>query len=663
MEHQPTKPTSPPPRPGARQIFAEALDRPADERAAFVAEACGGDVALENRVELLLGMLDRAGDFFGGKDRSAGEAETQAAAHPPTVPVDAVSGYDLRREISRGGQGVVYQALQKSTGRKVAVKVLRAGPFASPGERARFDREARILAALDHPNIVTVLDRGVTADGSSFLVMDYVPGRALDDYVASRRADRTADLGALLRLFLKVCDAVNAAHLRGVVHRDLKPSNIRVDDAGEPHVLDFGLARPGLGLGDVEAAASGPVTVTGQFLGSLPWASPEQAQGAADAIDTRSDVYSLGVIFYQMLAGSFPYEVTGSMRDVLENIVTRPPAPMPGAAGVDEALHAITLRALSKSRSDRYQSAGELARDVASYLAGRPTLAGGAAPRRAAWRRAAVPAGVLCALAIAVAVYVRSSDDASARSGAHDAGAGPGGTAVARDELTAAVGAYPPPPALPGAKPRAGVPPFKVQFASGMTPVENLHLVAADQLSTLLHLTGRFETHERAQLEQLLDERNMEGIVRPDELPGAVRGVNYLVIGQITSFRVARQRSSDAAEAGGAGGSAAGEPFGSGRTGFRRTADRITTECGIDIRIVDPTTGRIAAAHFGEFKRTDSAVALGVSVSGPGAAGDAELVIEADDAGKVLRLAIDDAVRKMLPAIDRELARRAGSQK
>src|ERR1043166_4110828 len=151
---------------------------------------------------------------------------------------DSFAGYRILREIHRGGQGIVYEAIQESTDRTVAIKVLKQGPFADRAELARFEREVHVLSRLNHPNIVTIHDRG-SSGGHAYLVMDYVHGRALDQYLAG--ADCSQE--ATLKLFVKICDAVHAAHLRGIIHRDLKPGNIRIDDHGEPHVLDFGLAK------------------------------------------------------------------------------------------------------------------------------------------------------------------------------------------------------------------------------------------------------------------------------------------------------------------------------------------------------------------------------------------------------------------------------------
>jgi serine/threonine protein kinase len=374
-------------------------------------------------------------------DATAGQA---GRGKPPGAASDAegeglppssfkVPGYSIIREISRGGQAVVFEALQESTGRKVAVKVLREGPFLTARQRARFDREVQILAALKHPNIVSIIDRGATEHGAQYLVMDYIEGRTLDQYLADYRdkhGDAPLDPSQMLRLFLKIADAVNAAHLRGIVHRDLKPSNIRIDGRGEPHILDFGLAAVWAVRSLTDESVPQPVTLTGQFLGSLPWASPEQAEGLPDKIDIRSDVYSLGVVLYQMLTGGhFPYEVAGTMRDVLNNIITVAPTPpsqmieaglarkMRGRRGrfrrrkaVNEVIEAIVLKSLAKGPEQRYQSAGDFARDIGNYLSGQPTIAAGMAAlrrqRRSRLVRAAAVAGGIVAACLLTAVVM-----------------------------------------------------------------------------------------------------------------------------------------------------------------------------------------------------------------------------------------------------------------
>lgn len=286
------------------------------------------------------------------------------------LPLDGTfPGYDVIREIHRGGQGVVYQAIQRATKRRVAIKVLHGGPFTGSAGRARFEREIQILGQLNHPNIVRIHDSGLTSDGSCFYVMDYISGPTLEEFI---RKEERPSIDETLKLFTRICEAVNAAHLKGVIHRDLKPSNIKITPEGDPIIVDFGLAK--VAVPDVtDEEHPRLMSMTGQFIGSLPWASPEQAQGMPGAIDVRTDVYSLGVILYQMLTGRFPYEVAGHMRDVLDNILrAQPLRPSTVRRKINDEVETIVLKCLSKERERRYQSAGELARDIRRYLGGEP---------------------------------------------------------------------------------------------------------------------------------------------------------------------------------------------------------------------------------------------------------------------------------------------------
>ena len=285
---------------------------------------------------------------------------------PSLPPPGSFPGYQIIREIHRGGQGVVYQAVQQSTKRKVAIKVLKDGSFAGKADKARFEREVEVLGQLNHPNIVTIHDSGQAA-GLSYFVMDYISGQPLDVWMA----ERERSIEETLRLFQKICEAVDVAHLRGVIHRDLKPGNIRIDEAGEPHILDFGLAKTTRG-----AAEASLVTLTGHFMGSVPWASPEQAEAMPAKIDIRTDVYSLGVILYQMLTGRFPYDVAGSMPDVLDRIIkAEPTRPSTLRREIRYEVETIVLKCLRKERERRYGGAGAIAEDIRRYLAGEPIQA------------------------------------------------------------------------------------------------------------------------------------------------------------------------------------------------------------------------------------------------------------------------------------------------
>jgi curli biogenesis system outer membrane secretion channel CsgG len=224
------------------------------------------------------------------------------------------------------------------------------------------------------------------------------------------------------------------------------------------------------------------------------------------------------------------------------------------------------------------------------------------------------------------------------------------------DKLTAHVATYDPPP--PNAyRPRVGVPPFSVQGSGGFNG-NDVNALAADQMSTLLDQSGRFRVIERTQLTKLLDEQDLEGIVKAGELarPGQVRGVDYLMIGRVTNLRVKAEQSSKGLGVG----QITGGLVNLGGFDYKDKSKKITTECGVDIRLVDPTTAEVMTSSFSEYKRTDSIRAFGVDILGASATADADLQVEEDDKGKILRLALDDAVRKSLPKIDRFLASHPG---
>jgi tetratricopeptide (TPR) repeat protein len=280
-----------------------------------------------------------------------------------------IDGYDDVREVFRGGQGTVSVATRRADGRRVAIKVVHDERLADDRERRRFEREIDVLSSLDHPHLVPILGTGTTADGLPYLVMPWIDGAPLDEHVLGpdRGGTSRLDVPATLRLLVRVCDAVHFAHQRGVMHRDLKPGNIRVTPEGLPVVLDFGLAAP-VRAG---ARAAGPtITATGQFVGSLAWASPEQVEAGDDGIDLRTDVYSLGVILYQALTGRLPFDVSGPLRETIERIVAEDPVPPSGLRSMDEDVETIVLRCLAKDPGRRYQGADDIARDIRRHLAG-----------------------------------------------------------------------------------------------------------------------------------------------------------------------------------------------------------------------------------------------------------------------------------------------------
>ncbi|MBK8270557.1 MAG: serine/threonine protein kinase [Planctomycetes bacterium] len=322
----------------------------------------------------LLSVMERARWAASSTTHDATlDAGSRRTASTDIAALLSFRGYDLDREIHRGGQGVVYKAVQRSTQRPIAIKVLHESQIADRRDAARFEREARILGLLNHPNVVKIHDTGIIA-GRRYLAMDLIDGKPWDRHEGATGEACRDIRGAAADRFAAICDAVNAAHLRGIIHRDLKPGNVLIDEAGMPHVLDFGLAK----LTEASSADTASMTAEGQFIGSLPWASPEQAAGQSELLDVRSDVYSLGVMFYQVLTGAFPYNIKGPWRTVADTILqTEPCKPRTHRPELDIDLERIVLKCLAKDPAQRYQSAGELAADVRRYLAGEPVMARG----------------------------------------------------------------------------------------------------------------------------------------------------------------------------------------------------------------------------------------------------------------------------------------------
>lgn len=303
---------------------------------------------------------------------------TSPAQPPERLPV--VAGYEVIEEAHRGGQGVVYRAVQQSTKRAVAIKLLLAGQLASLRERYRFEREIEIASSLKHPNIVAIFEGLETSDGRLGYAMEFIEGVSLDAWTAARRAtantsDREHQRESLL-LLAKVCRAVQYAHARGVIHRDLKPGNVLIDAADEPHVLDFGLARRADEQAQRERDGGSSITMPGEFLGTPQYASPEQMELAQTEVDGRADVYALGVMLYKLVCGDMPYSVDGSVKQIIESVCrVEPGNPRQSAAKnrlapVDLDLETILLKALAKDRERRYQTALSLAQDIETYLQG-----------------------------------------------------------------------------------------------------------------------------------------------------------------------------------------------------------------------------------------------------------------------------------------------------
>lgn len=308
------------------------------------------------------GSSDQAAHFPGDETIDARRGSSTAEAlEAASVHIPKIEGYEIHRMIGRGGMGVVYKATQISTKRQVALKVLLEGPLASEQARKRFEREIEVAAQLRHSNIIPIYDSG-KSDGRMYYAMAYVRGVSLSDFIATRRPT----LDDRLRLFVKICQAVRHAHQRGVMHRDLKPTNVLVDSEGEPHILDFGLAK-------ISALSDVTMSVTAQIVGTPAYMSPEQAAGDPSGVDTRTDIYSLGVVLYEMLTGRMPYDTSSGMAKLLEHIAnTEPPPPNAIERKISGELSAIVMKALEKSRDRRYQSLDVFQSDVENFLAGAP---------------------------------------------------------------------------------------------------------------------------------------------------------------------------------------------------------------------------------------------------------------------------------------------------
>lgn len=303
-------------------------------------------------------------------------ASTDAAA-PVQSSLPLIEGYVIGRCLGQGGMGAVYEGVQESTGRRVAIKVMLDSAMASDAGRKRFEREVEVVARLDHPGIVAVIDSGVRR-GRYFYAMEFVEGRALDEAVTPG----TGDPRIALAVLAEVCDAVDYAHQRAVLHRDLKPANIIVDARGRARLLDFGIAQV---LGP--ASARETVSRPGQLIGTVAYMAPEQASGSAAELGVRTDVYALGAIGYELLTGRLPCEVDGPLVDVLRAISEKdPPRPSVHRPGIGRDVDAVLLKALEKHADRRYPTAGDMAADIRRYLEGRPVVARPVGPVGRSWR-------------------------------------------------------------------------------------------------------------------------------------------------------------------------------------------------------------------------------------------------------------------------------------
>lgn len=361
---------SPELRERAEALFLELIEIEPSRWASLLDARCAGEPVLRAEVASLLGCHAEAGSFLNHQELLALTPDLVRRAEAELSAGTRVGEYTIERMIGAGGMGVVYVATQERPRRTVALKLVNAS-IASPALVRRFEHEAEVLGRLQHPGIAQIFEAGAAAPseppGSAvrpYIAMELVQGPPLIEYAERAKLDARGRLALMVR----VCDAVQHAHQRGVIHRDLKPANILVDDHGQPKVLDFGVAR----ATGADLALTTMQTSMGQLIGTLPYMSPEQVLGDPSEVDTRSDVYSLGVVLFELLTGRHPLELgSRSLPDAVAAIRTQDPTRLSSISRVYRGeIDVIVRKALEKDKARRYQSALELGSDIRRYLSG-----------------------------------------------------------------------------------------------------------------------------------------------------------------------------------------------------------------------------------------------------------------------------------------------------
>ena len=361
-----------------QSLFHEAADMPASEQRGYLETQCGDDAALVSEVLVLLEEDARGGSMLDG-DVASVASQILNDSPSGSLPFKEFGPYRIKQALGEGGMGVVYLAEREDLGNEVAIKILRDA-WVSPARRERFNAEQRTLAQLNHPSIARLYDADTSPDGTPFFVMEYVEGVPLTEYCKAQKCT----IPERLRLFREVCEAVLYAHQHAVIHRDLKPSNILVKGDGSVRLLDFGIAKHLENLGELVDQ-----TITGLRLMTPAYAAPEQIRG--EQVGIQSDVYSLGVVLYELLAGRLPFDLTKRTPAQAEKLLTEQEAERPSdvAARADASaemnglavtasrtawadLNVLCLTAMRKDPLRRYQSAEALIRDVDHYLKGEP---------------------------------------------------------------------------------------------------------------------------------------------------------------------------------------------------------------------------------------------------------------------------------------------------